>query len=90
MPRPRGEQQPVLCWFSNNGTQLATGFRVKKRLDLQSQLLHLKQHGLMAFSNLLSVTMTQFPSVFAGISLSVDLPQLLETARNEIRRFYIE
>lgn len=33
--------QPALRWFSNNGTQLATGLGAK-RLDLKAQLLYLK------------------------------------------------
>lgn len=38
----------------------------------------------MAFSNLFNPPMTEFPSVLAGISLSVNLPQLLGTVKNEI------
>lgn len=56
-PRPRGDPQHVLRWFSNNGTQLATGFRVKKDLTLNPSSF--TESG-MAVGNLLTYLYLSF------------------------------
>lgn len=82
VPRPCGGAAALPRPWGGNSSTCSDGFLImdtvgyrlqsKKRLDLKSQLLHLKQHDLEQPAYL---SMPQFPYVFPGGSLYVHLPQ---------------
>lgn len=90
VPRPRGRAAALPRPCGGNSSTCSDGFLImdtvgyrlqsKKRLDLKSQLLHLKQQDLKQPAYL---SMTQFPYVFTGGTLCVHLPQLLGTQIND-------